>query len=102
LGFLLNRARRHIHGHHKPSGQARVRIDGKDHDLGPFGSPESKANYDLLVRKHLTDQAKADVEARVQISNDLTINVLIAANLRHAKTYYLKNDRKNTNTVSTP
>jgi hypothetical protein len=61
LGFLLNRARRHIHGHHKPSGQARVRI-----------------------------------------SNDLTINELIAADLRHAKTYYLKNDRKNTNTVSIP
>jgi integrase len=80
--------------HHKPSGQARVRIDGKDHYLGPYGSPESKAKYDLLVRKHRTDRAKADVAARVQVSNDLTINELIAAYLRHAKGYYVKNDRE--------
>jgi hypothetical protein len=40
--------------HHKPSGQARVRIDGKDHYLGPYGSPESKAKYDLLVRYAFT------------------------------------------------
>jgi integrase len=80
--------------HHKPSGQARVRIDGKDHYLGLYGSPKSKAKYDLLVRKHLTAQTKAEVETRVQISNDLTINELIAAYLRHAKTYYVKHDRE--------
>ena len=27
--------------HHKPTGQARVRINGKDYYLGKFGSPES-------------------------------------------------------------
>jgi hypothetical protein len=30
---------------HAPSGRARVRIDGKDHYLGPYGSEESKAEY---------------------------------------------------------
>lgn len=35
--------------HHKPSGQARVRINGKDHYLGPYGSPESKLKYDDLI-----------------------------------------------------
>jgi hypothetical protein len=28
---------------HKPSGQARVRIEGRDHYLGPYDSPEPKA-----------------------------------------------------------
>lgn len=35
--------------HHKPTGQARVRIDGKDHYLGKYGSPESHDRYDELV-----------------------------------------------------
>ena len=30
---------------HQATGQARVRINGKDHYLGPFASPESKALY---------------------------------------------------------
>ena len=34
---------------HKASGQARVRINGKDHYLGPYGSPESKLKYDDLI-----------------------------------------------------
>jgi integrase len=35
--------------HHKPSGQAVVTLDGRDHYLGPFGSPASRAEYDRLV-----------------------------------------------------
>lgn len=35
---------------HKPTGQARVRIDGKDHYLGLHGSPESRDRYDELIR----------------------------------------------------
>lgn len=34
---------------HKPSGQARVRIDRADHYLGPYGSPESRDRYDELI-----------------------------------------------------
>lgn len=37
------------------SGQARVTIDGKDRDLGKYGSPESKALDQELVRRHLAD-----------------------------------------------
>jgi len=36
---------------HKPSGQARVRIDGRDHYLGPYGSEAAdRAFADLLLR----------------------------------------------------
>ena len=34
---------------HKPSGQARVIIDGKHHYLGKFGSAESRNKYAKLI-----------------------------------------------------
>jgi integrase len=34
---------------HKPTGQARCRIDGKDNYLGEYGSPESRDRYDDLI-----------------------------------------------------
>jgi len=34
---------------HKPSGQARIRIDRRDIDLGKFGSAEAKVCYDRVV-----------------------------------------------------
>ena len=35
--------------HHKPSGQARVRIDGRDLYLGRFGTPEAEAAYHAVI-----------------------------------------------------
>ena len=61
------------YAHHRPSGQARVRIDGRDHYLGPYGSEESKAEYEKIVRKLLTDRTAAELAARVQVSTDLTV-----------------------------
>jgi hypothetical protein len=71
---------------HKPTGQARVRIDGKDHYLGPHGSEESKRQYEQIVRKLITDRARDEVRARVEIATDLTVSELIAGYLLHAKT----------------
>ncbi|MDZ4685396.1 MAG: hypothetical protein SH850_10070 [Planctomycetaceae bacterium] len=34
---------------HKPTGQARVRIAGKDYYLGPYGSEDSRRKYGELV-----------------------------------------------------
>ena len=42
---------------HKPSGQARVRIDGRDIYLGEYGSAESQERYDALVRDWLVRQS---------------------------------------------
>ena len=38
--------------HHKPTGQARVRINGRDFYCGKFGSPESLARYQELLAQH--------------------------------------------------
>ena len=43
------------------SGQARVTLNGRDHYLGIYDSPESKARYQELVRRHLADQLKDDL-----------------------------------------
>jgi Helix-turn-helix len=38
------------YGPHKPIGQARVRIDGKDYYLGPHGSEEAGVDRSVLSR----------------------------------------------------
>jgi hypothetical protein len=45
----------------KRSGQAGVRINGKDHDLGPSDSSESKAEYQRLVRRPVADRARSEL-----------------------------------------
>lgn len=78
------------YGLHRATGQARVRIDGKDVYLGPHGSEESKRQYEQIVRKLITDRARAEVKARVEIATDLTVNELAARYLQHARGYYVK------------
>ena len=40
---------------HTPSGRARVRINGKDHWLGPFGSRSAQVEYDRLISDYLAN-----------------------------------------------
>jgi hypothetical protein len=70
---------------HHPSGQARVRIDGRDHYLGPIDSPKSLARYDELVDTWL--------RARSVDRATLTVDELALRFLAHAKTYYVKGGR---------
>jgi hypothetical protein len=37
---------------HKPSGQARVIVDGRHVYLGPFGSAESRQRYARMIVEH--------------------------------------------------
>ena len=67
---------------HQGSGQARVRIDGRDVYLGPYGSPESKKKYRELLQKW---RSGATVSKRV------TLGKLCLDYLDHAKGYYRKN-----------
>jgi hypothetical protein len=39
---------------HKASDQAVVAINGRDHYLGPFGSPEAQEKYDWLIAEWLS------------------------------------------------
>lgn len=78
---------------HKQSGQARVRIDGKDHMLGAYGSAESRTKYDKLIALWRSEnQTGIDRES-------ITIANLIIGYLKYAETYYRK-DGATTSEVS--
>jgi integrase len=70
---------------HKPSGQARVRIDGKDHYLGAFGSPEAQARYDLLIAEWMRHKSLDRAT--------ITVDELALRFLEHAIGYYVKDGR---------
>ena len=77
---------------HKPSGQARVRLGGRDHYLGPFGSPEAEEKYRRLVAEHLSqgDVPASPEPAAVVPRPGLTVSELILAYWKFAAGYYRK------------
>ncbi|WP_169973101.1 tyrosine-type recombinase/integrase [Tautonia rosea] len=82
--------------HHKRSGQAVVTLNGRDHYLGPHGSPESRAEYDRLIAEWLSNGRRSPKTAsrsrgRSGSGSDLTINEMLLAYLRFAEGYYVKN-----------
>jgi hypothetical protein len=76
-----------LHGHTR---QARVKINGKDHYLGPFGSEESKQKYHELIRGLIERRACEEVNRLAHVVTNLTIAELVAAYLAWAKTRYTK------------
>ena len=47
---------------HKPSGNARIFLNGREYWLGRFGSPEAKAQYDVLMAGYIAS-GRTSVEA---------------------------------------
>lgn len=72
--------------HHKPSGQARVRINGQDIYLGPHGSPESWQSYYKL----LADVAAGNpTPTKPQLSErGLRVDEFVDRYVNHARDYY--------------
>jgi integrase len=73
--------------HYKPRNLAVVRIAGKDHYLGAFGSKESKEAYARLIAQH--DGTPMPIAPR----NDLSVTELVARYWEWAAGYYVKNGR---------
>lgn len=67
---------------HKPTGQARVRINGDDHYLGPYGSPKSHDEYEELFNDWF---ATATTTASTLLVEDLVLRYMA-----HAEGYYVK------------
>ena len=88
---LVNRPPKYRH--HKASGQAIVTIEGRDHYLGLYGSPESHEKYQRLVAQW-TERQKDSVchvtSSSIDVSN-LRVCELLVAYLDFAKNYYVKN-----------
>ncbi len=77
---------------HKPTGQARVRIDGKDHYLGLYGSPESRERYEDLIAEWFARQG--DV-----VAFTLKVDELCLMFMDFADGYYRRKDGTSTGTV---
>ncbi len=70
---------------HKPSGQARVRLNGKDVYLGTYDSPEAKQRY----REILRDWNSGDTNLSA-----ISVGMLCLKFLEHARAYYRKDGRE--------
>lgn len=86
---------------HKASGQARVRIDGRDFLLGPYGSDESRVRYGELVAKFVSGisvdpLANRGTGSTKQADADSGVSVaeLLLAFKRHADSYYTKDGKQ--------
>lgn len=77
---------------HKPTGQARVRIEGRDYYLGPFGSDESRRKYVELIGSGGV-AALANRGNRGSDDGCLTIGELIVSFLNWAEAYYVKDGK---------
>lgn len=77
--------------HHKASGKAYVRIEGRDIYLGFHGSQESKAEYDRIISEWLANgRHLPQAENQQQV---MTVDAVCDAYLDYAEGYYRKNGR---------
>lgn len=75
---------------HRPSGQARVTIDGQDFYLGPWKTRASLAEYDRLIAEWIAGGRRL---AKPNAAPELTVTELITRYRRFARTYYVKNGK---------
>ncbi|MEQ8790065.1 MAG: site-specific integrase [Pirellulaceae bacterium] len=78
---------------HKPTGQARVRIDGKDHYLGPHDSPESRERYEALVTQWLLRNGDTT-------QYTLSVDDLALLYIEFASSYYRKPNGEPTSEIT--
>ena len=61
--------------HHKARNCAVVTINGRNHYLGPFGSPESHEKYACLIAEQFSDSRPKNHQKADSIeSSNLTVN----------------------------
>jgi len=75
---------------HRPSGLAVVTIDGRDHYLGQYGTPESRQKYGELISQAAIG---VPVDPRPVAGDVTTVAILVAAYMKYATQYYVKNGK---------
>jgi integrase len=77
---------------HRASGQAVVRIGGKDFYLGKYHSAESRAEYDRLIAEWYANGRSLPPRAGDNHDAGLTVNELAWAFWQHAEQHYRRPD----------
>lgn len=91
--MLSNRVRIPALVHHKPTNQARVRINGRDIYLGRYGSEDAQERYRRVVAEWLATGTIKTTCASPSLEGSPSINELILAYYRFAEGYYVKNGK---------
>jgi integrase len=82
------------YSHHIPTGQARVRYQGKDHYLGIHGSPESYAKYaEFIARWRDGTPPNGAEKAQKHRPSILSIAELVESYLEHCEKYYRRDGK---------
>jgi hypothetical protein len=71
--------------HHRPSRQAVVTLNGRDFYLGPWKSPESRAEYDRLIAEWVSNGRQLP---HIVHCGELSVAELLVAYLNFAREYY--------------
>ena len=88
--------------HHKQSGQARVRINGRDYLLGPYGSDESRIEYGKLIANlaggipidPIADSKRGRLPRNESDDPGPSVGELCLVFLKHAEKHYVKNGKE--------
>ena len=81
---------------HKASGRAVVTLNGHDHYLGTYGSPESRSLYDRLVAEWLANGRRPlnRKPAETEAEDGPSVADVVVRFLEHASRYYVKNGKQ--------
>lgn len=80
--------------HHKARNLAVVRLNGKDHYLGPYDSPESWEKYHRLLAEYLASTPTLSIDPSTGSQAEISIKRLCLAYCEFADTYYLRDGQK--------
>jgi len=83
---------------HKASGRAVVRLNGRDHYLGEYGSPQSKREYDRLIQEWTATGQSISFGFSV---NTVTVAMLVADYRAHSEGYYRESSESITIRIAT-
>ena len=76
---------------HKHTGQAVVRLDGRDIYLGKFGTPESREKYERTIAEWLASRSAIFRNLKIEPAKSgpaLTVSELLLAFWKHAQEHY--------------
>lgn len=82
---------------HKPTGQARVRINGRDIFLGRYDSPGSRAEYARIIAELAVHPTPTDPNSATPGRRDVSVNELLLGFWGYAEAHYRRADGTPTN-----